>query len=612
MALFIVRPSRGAWAFFGLIALAAIAARGYDHHEHAIARRDGPVASVALDFARCVFGPDTPWILDDTGPDRQAIWSRRFADWFRNAATSPQAPDWPASCSPLAEFLASRLEVTPAAPERASALARSVASDLQAVTGDPMAFLNAADGETLTDRMATLLAMVRGMSSGATGRWDHDEPQRSTRHATAQMVRLPRLLQLAPATKRPILLSDSALMYCSTVDGILHVLEFTATDRREALLDPSIPMRERTSSGLRQVESDDGPSIVRLSPTPRLVRFPSEFVFHPGGTDTWEAVEGATHLGLLTVQDGSVTFRATPRDGPTAWSPWLSVGPGESALAAVLTAGDSDLAPGGFRVTFLRPAVDTAVVEQYTLALQDNVSFAVTDSPVPLTTGVRALGARVLCCTSGSVRYLLVASDTLLSVVRVEGAIARVAGSSVVLSGSAPPAVVCDSRRMMVETEPGTAHGGWHSFDFPPLGAPSASPVDPPLPSPEGRVEAMALSQGLTVALVSDRAALRTFVQTPGNSAWRSAGLVALLSPASGPLRTLSRLTAVAGPQQLAILLEGTTSPRPPPAPPRDETLSLPSYPVSTDEAAPVRPPPSTPFVTLLVSTDNGRSFTTP
>ncbi len=608
MPLFTVRPSRGAWAFFALVALAAAGARGYDRRERTIARRDGPVAGDALNLARCVFGQDAVWLLDDTGlTDRQGVWSRRMADWLRDTATIPQAPNWPARCAPLAEHLATRLDATPAAPERSASVARTVASDLQSLTRDRFALLNAVDGDGLSDRLAGLLAQVRGMSSGAVGRWDHEAPVTLSDLGHVRQVRLARWVPLAPGAERPVLVSASVVLYRSPADGGLHHLEVDASGRRETLLAAALPLREPSHGDLARAEADGGPYLVLSTPSPRVVPFPEALARGDEAVGPWESALTPEVIALLTDDKGSLSLRTTPRDGAAVWSgPW-AVGPGESALGAVVAPepmGDAE----ALRVSVLRPRVDDAVLEQYLVPPGTDPSVALAATSVVTTPGVPAFGARVTTCSAGSVRYLVVAAESVLTTLRVAGPVVRTAQATGVWARGRTLTVTCDEHRAVVGTDPTSARGAYQLFDFVHPGAPSTVVLEPPLVGPAARVEAVALTGGDVVAVESNRATLRTYILESRGGTWRVGGLVALLTPAPGPVRTLTRVTALGSARQLTLLLEGTGSPWPPSERPHDDNAPA----DNPDDDTATRQRLVTPFVSLLVSTDRGVTFTAP
>ena len=146
MALFKVRPSRGSWAFFVLITVAAITRRQWSRHEQQIIRRDGPAAESARALATCLFGANMAWLLrEDFEPNRdptiqvkvspavqQALWVARVGSWLRAQASGPLSHEWPSRCVAPLDELDQRLQ---AASQRSPRLTQTIQNVRLALQG---------------------------------------------------------------------------------------------------------------------------------------------------------------------------------------------------------------------------------------------------------------------------------------------------------------------------------------------------------------------------------------------------------------------------------------------------------------------------------------------
>jgi hypothetical protein len=261
-------------------------------------------------------------------------------------------------------------------------------------------------------------------------------------------------------------------------------------------------------------------------------------------------------------------------------------------------------------VSLLLPRVDDAALEQH-LVLPDGTTaregLSPLQSPLAPTDAVDAYAARIVPCAVEDVRYLVVLAEHALTTVRVEGARSARASTTGVWPRDRTPGVQCDAQRVLVGTDPSTARGGWYLTDFSERG-PVPRLLEPLVPGPEARVQALTLHPDGVLATVSTRGALRTLLQRRAGGAWTSQGIAALLDVPERYTLALARVSAQAEAARVTLLLEGVRN-RTVWVPPAPGARPTPENPNAGRPTARIE---STPFAWLLASTDGGRRFETP
>lgn len=634
MALFIVRPSRGSWIFFGLVALSALAARGYEHHERTVDRRDGPLAATAIELGRCVLGDVETITAERTAPDALAIWTHRTADRLRVLASAPQDGGWPNQCALIADRLAMRLSSQAGHSARTIELAHTVAYQLQNVGHDGTSLVNLADNDAFAEQLAALFMQVRTLSDRATEHWDRlPVPAAATDLAHPTVLDFERFRPVAPGWERMQIVGPDAVYFYAR--GSATTVRASFTNREFSGVALGVPVLDGWHGEALRVENNDGPMFVTprgLEPA-RVTAFPTAMAHGSERFDAWEVASTSTTQALLSTDLGTVRLRTSPIEGALVWTPPVTIGPQESALVAVVAPEPEDTGER-FRVSVLRPRIDDAWLEQYVVTLRPALPSPAAPSarptvanapatsptgehsvgvdalagmtlevgpPTMAASGVVMFGGRIATCASGSVRYLAIHADrntSELSVLRIDGDEVTVTHAAANIPRERPWVFTCDVDRALIETDPSVPRRGVFLAEFPRFAGASLALLEPPLVGPSPRVEALALMTDAVVAVTSNHATLRTWRLPRGEREWAVQGLIGLLDQTSRPLRTVRHIDAVASGSVLALRIEGTETPIPPPPPP------------GTDENHPAPPPPPpVAYTALSYSTDNAVHF---
>lgn len=606
MALFVARPSRSSWVFFVLVALGVAAARGYGNYERSVVRRDAPVAELAQDLAACTFGSDSAWLL--AGPST-AVWQEAIGSWMRRAVAAPQDPAWLSRCVPYAGRLAERLGRTASANEAVVASATALHHSLQEAARDPLERVALVDSDVLPRQFVDVFDKVRALSEGAREGW-RAVPVHHDRFGVIPTARTLPLRPLPSSLLRPTLLSGSAFAAFSTVDGAVHRYDFGRPGGavREATAGVGVPVGVARDGAVR-LESDRGLGWLLAGPDARSLAAPDDLAIEGDPSHfAWDLASGPRAAALLTLDYGSARVRATPLEGPLAWTAPAVVGSDESAAAAVM-APDGD----AWRVTVLRPLVSTGVLEQYTLRYAPVAAPAdpaapvaprglVVDGPARVASELALYDARVLTCAAGAARYFALVSEQDVTVLRVDGARVRTAHTAVMWPRNREVTFTCDASRALVGTLPVMARTGHFLFSFGGRDEVGVA-VEPPTVGPAAAVRAVVLVRDGVMALVANAGALRAYRQRlrvglRGASPWEPAGLVALAAPSAQWTRTFTRVEALAtGDRVTMIVAGGLVQHLPRPAEGQEAT------------AQPAPEPQPVPYFTLAGTIDGGATF---
>ncbi len=613
MALFVARPSRGSWFFFGLVALGALVARGYGNYERSVVRRDAPLSELAQDLSVCTFGRDSMWLLASPSP---TVWLDAIGGWTRRAVSAPQDPSWPGRCVPLAERLVERLGRTPSAPEAVVASARAVQRSLQDAARDPFERVALADSDQLPRQLVELFDKVRSLSQGSREGW-RAVPRDPERYGALTVPRPPPLRSLPPSALRPTLASGTAAAFFSTRDGALHLYDFSSSVARDTAVGAGVPVGAARDGALR-LETDQGAAWALTGAEPRMFLAPPDLAIEGDPSRfAWDVAVTPRAFALLTLDHGSLRVRVTPREGPEAWTDAAAAGPDESASAAVIApAGE------GWAVTVLRSTVSAGVMEQYLVRLAAPAApverrhgphappvvpaapeaprALAVEGPVRLAADVPLYDARVLTCASGAARYFALTSEQGLTVMRVEGTSVRTSRAPALWPHGREVTLTCDAGRALVGTSPAMPRAGYFVFTFDRRGGGVGAPVEPPVMGPSAALRAVVLVRDGLLAVESNGGALRALRQVSrrGGPAWEPAGLVALTSPAPQWTRTYTRVDAVASGDRVTLVIAGAMVHRPPPPPEGQD-----------QPAQPQPEPQSVPYVTVAGTSDGGATF---
>lgn len=609
MALFVARPSRGSWVFFGLVALGVLAARTYGNYERSVVRRDAPLSQLTQDLAVCTFGSDSPWLLAGSSA---AGWQDAISAWMRKAVSTPQDPRWPERCVPIADRLVERLGRTPSTNEATLASARAVQRSLREGARDPFELVAQADSEVFARQVADLFEKVRTLSQGAREGW-RSVPSQPDRFGTLHTAKALPLRPLHASLTRPTLVSGSSFAAYALGDGALHLYDVSRGTMRDITVGAGAPVGAARDGALR-VERDDGAAWMLPAQSPRIALAPSDFSIEGAPSRfAWEVSSTPLATGLLTLDHGSLRLRVL-RAPATAWTDALPVGPDESAVAAVL-APDGD----AWRVSVLRPTVSSGVLTQYVVREVAPVAPAshghapavvAPDAPVTLNAesnfelegDVGLFGARVLTCAAGASRYFALVGEGGLTVYRVVGDRVQSSRAAAFWPRERDVTLSCDADRALVMTSPMLPRAGGFVFSFQRGAGDTGVVVEPPTVGPAASVRAVVLVRDGLAAIVSNTGALRAFRQAsrPGQrgvGSWEPAGLVALGSSPQWT-RAFTRIEAMSTGDHIALLVTGSTTLRPPRVPEGQEAPAQPA-----PEPSPV------PFVSVAGSLDGGATF---
>lgn len=637
MGLFKVRPSRGSWAFFVVIAVAAVTRRQWGRHEQQVIRRDGPAVESARSLATCLLGANTAWILRDDGyppaargstasgtpaPDPQRdLWQHRLASWLQIHAAGPLDHDWPARCVTPLDELDQRLQRsrqrTPALRESLGAVRSMLLETAQAETrrhGDPgprEELLGRVDDRTdnsLPHQLALLFSDVRALSLGTRDRWS-PQPFRLEQYPMPADPAVPRWHDVPADQEQTVLASPTVYFFRRVSDGRTHRVDFDRHGPNEAEVGAAVVWRQPPRGGVLRASTEQGGAVVPMEPATRVVDLPDEpGVTRRGETFDWHAATSTAGMAWLTRTQYSASLRARRWDDPRGWSAPVSIGFPGSQLGAVVA--PEPLDDTRWRVTLLHPGGIGLVVEQRVVSFPEGAAPTDTEGarPVPVTF---PLLRQVLPCESDAVRYFALVGPaptetqqpkvTPFAVVRVEGAVVRVWQRLLDGTWDDPPTLRCDAHRALLVAAPSTMNGRAVVVTFPAADDPSDQVV-PPMPYDErsSRPRELLLVDDGVVAVAVHQAALRAWRWPLRSTRWEAGGFVATLSPAVRTARMVSSMRAVSQGSSLAVWVEGATV--------WHRTESVPA--TEQGGAATTRDVEvHTPFRVLMSSEDGGWSF---
>lgn len=604
MALFVVRPSRGTWGFFGLVVLGVLGVRAMNKHEAQVLRQDSPATERAYALTACLVGNHLRWILrapDEA--DAQLRWTFDLSRVLRAAVSHPQPEGWPGDCVDDARELSAAVQRTSASNPAVRALAAETRNLLERAGNSAEERFALADNDQLASKLAALMLQVRALSDGSRTAWDAG--YRADLPEARALVALPALRGLPGEVEQPVLVSAQAALARGTWNGYGQVLRLDGGAPRRVLLEAFTPLAEAPHGGLARAWSDDGPRLVDLSSPPRVLRPPADLAPRDPAGFRWSAGSGEGGRVMLTLDDGDLQARL---QRPAGWSAAVAVGPSQSILAGALTGTETPDAP--WRVTTLRPRFADVVLEQYTVGL-DGDGLRV-GAAMPIATAAPLPGAitTVEACEAGRVAYFVLAERGAVTAVRVQQGVAQTASARLSLPRGARLRLQCDARQVLAAPSPAGALAGAALFRFEGGAVGSGSLLDPP-PGGTNEVHAMVLARDGVLAFASSPGALRVWRLRPqmgffgrGASRWEHGAMLLDLLATPRVRRRVTAMQAVGEGDRVTVLIDLAQGARVMRAQPAEQPMA------PLDEAPTPRFSPVGRAV--LTSHDGGRTFRAP
>lgn len=625
MALFKVRPSRGSWAFFVLITVAALTRRQWARHEQQVIRRDGPAAESARALATCLFGSDVSWILREDDPSaQQARWTARIASWLQMRASGSLEHDWPSRCVAPLDELDQRLQ---SASQRSPNTTRNIAllrgglqrpapsrfgfarPDVDPASGAvawQTGLMRIVDNGTLPSQLASLFTDVRNLSLGTRDRWS-PFPLRQEQFPMPPSPEVPRWRDIdapdgrtaAVVHEQAVLASPTVYFYRSLLDGRTHRVDFDRRSLNDTEVGAAVAWREPPRGGVLRASTEHGGAVIPLEPSTRVIALPEEpGVTRRGESFDWQAAASPDGLAWLTRTQGTVRLRAVRFDEPGRWSESVTLGAPESQMGAVVAPEPLDATR--WRVTTLRPRALDLAVEQYVVAVTPG---GLTVTPGPRREPVVLPSVqRLLTCGSDGVRYVALMGASGVAVLRIEGEQLRVAQATTAGAWGLDPTLRCDAGRALMVSDPPTMAAHTVVVTFPVGREPTVETV-PMLPYDGGaRLREVLLVDDGLVAIAAHPVALRAWRRPLQSTQWEPGGYVGSLVPAANTVRSVRVLRGASQGRALAAWIEG-------------DTITQRTEPVPGAAAEGSNPPPTrvvevkTPYRVLMVSEDSGRTF---
>ncbi len=634
MALFKVRPSRGSWAFFVLIAVAALTRRQWAHHEQQVIRRDGPAAESARALATCLFGADIAWLMreDEAGTPpqkldaaaQQSLWAARIGSWLQVRVAGSLQSDWPSRCVAPLDELDLRLRAASQHSPRITDTIREVRRGLQPPPTPRLEFgqsvedptsrarawqielLRVVDDNTLPTQIASLFSDVRDLSAGTRDRWTPTVFHLES-YPPISAPEVPRWRDVSAAHQQAVLASPTVYFYRSLTDGRTHRVDFDRRSLNDTELGAAVTWREPPRGGVLRASTESGGAVIPLEPTTRVIALPNEpGETRRGETFDWQSAVSADGLVWMTRSQGTVRLRALRFEEPNHWTDAVTLGTPESQIAAVVAPEPLDATR--WRVTLLRPrAIDFAV--------EQNV-VAVTPSGLTVTPSVRHNPVvfpsvqRLLTCGTDSVRYIALLGTGAIAVLRIEGEQLRVADAAMATVWGSDYVLRCDAGRALIVSDP-PEQVPIVVATFP-VGREQTVETVPQVPRarvgpmrrgelPWRPCEVLLVDDGL-VAIAAHGVSLRAWRRPLQATQWEPGGYIASLAPNLETVRGLRSLHGMSQGRALALWIEGDTVTR------RSETV------VDTAEnnadGGPRVVETRTPYRVLMMSENSGRSFT--
>lgn len=605
MSLFVVRPSRGTWGFFGLVLLGVMGVRAMNKHEAKVVRQDRPATEHAYSLGSCLLGDHARWVLRAPDePDAQLRWTYDIGRVFRATSSRAQPEAWPGVCAEPARALITSLQRASTSNPAVRALAAETRNLIDRAGNSTDERLALADSEQLAAKLAALLLQVRALSAGSRTTWDAGF-RGAPPPVALTLATLPALRGLPGEVEQPVLLSAQTALARGTWNGYGQVLRLDGAAPRRVLLESFTPLAEAPHGGLARVWTDDGPRLVDLLPTPRVLRPPTDLALRDPAGFRWTARRHEGERVMLTLDDGDLQARL---QRPEGWSPAVTIGPSQSILAGALTTAATPDAP--WRVTALRPRFSDAVLEQYAVG-RDADGLRV-GAAMTLYTAAPLPGALVAVesCEADDVAYFVLATRGAVTAVRVHEGVAQSASARLSLPRGARLRLQCDAEQVLATPTPAGSLAGAALLRFEGGAAGTGTLLEPP-PAGTNEVHAMVLARGGVLAFASSPGALRAWRLRPqmgffgrGASRWEHVAMLVDLIATARVRRRVTAMQAVSDGERVTLLMELAQGARVMRAQPTEQPMA------PLDEAPTPRFSPGGRAV--LISRDGGRTFAAP
>lgn len=607
MPLFVVRPSRGTWGFFGLVVLGVLGVRAMNRHEARVIRQDRPASEHAHQLAACLLGPNRAWVLSDPdNVDAQLRWTHGISTTLRAMSSIAQPDEWPRVClDPMIHLQSALARASTSAPST-RALAGEVRALIEQASRGADERLALADNDRLATRVAALLMQVRALSTGSRATWGR-ELLRANPPVALQIPDLPLLRGLPGDAQRPVLADVHTVFARGGWNGYAQAIQIDGRRLRRVLLDPATPLLEAPHGRLMRGWRDDGPVMLTAAPRPRVLPLPDDFVIRDVERFRWDSSLRDDTLSLLTLDGGTATLRTIEADLGTTWSAPQVVGTGEEFAAAMLAAPRSINDEG--RVIVLRPRLTDSVLEQHALT---RTQAGLTLGPaMPLEAATRLPGAyaEVETCRAGSASYMVFATQNALIAARIEGDSVRIANARLPLPRGARLSLRCDEQQALALPSQTSPVAEAAHFRFNGFRSGTGVLVERP-PGGASEVVSMLLVRDGVLAIVTTPGAMRAWRYRPRaafeleGSRWEPGGMLMDLAPSPRARRRVVAAQAASEGDSVAVLVELAQSPRELVTPPSDNPMA------PVEETA--RRSWSAAGRAVLVSHDGGRRFAAP
>lgn len=608
MALFVVRPSRGTWGFFGLVVLGVMGARAMNKHEAKVLRQDRPATEHAYAVTACLLGDHVRWVLRSPDEaDAQLRWTYDIGRLFRAAASHPQPEGWPGICAEPARALVTAVQRASASNPAVRALAAETRNLIDRAGNSAEERLALADNDQLASKLAALMLQVRALSDGSRSTWDAGY-RGPPPPVALRLAAIPALRGLPGEVEQPVLVSAQAALARGTWNGYGQVLRLDGGAPRRVLLESFTPLAEAPHGDLARVWTDDGPRLVDLTPAPQVLRPPADLAPRDPAGFRWSARRQEGARVMVTLDDGDLQARLQLPQRPEGWSPARPIGPSQSILAATLTAAATPGAP--WRVTTLRPRFSDAVLEQYAVGPDGDGTRV--GAALTLPTREPLPGALVAqeTCEADDVAYFVLAERNAVTAVRVREGVAQTATARLSLPRGARLRLRCDAGQVLATPTPAGALAGAALFRFEGGSAGTGTLLEHP-PAGTNEVHAMVLVRDGVLAFASSPGALRVWRLRPqmgffgrGAARWEQGAMLMEMLATPRIRRRVTAMQAVSEGDRVTVLMELAQGARVMRAQPAEQPMA------PLDEAPTPRFSPGGRAV--LTSRDGGRTFHAP
>ena len=534
-----VKPSRGTVSFFVLLAIAVAAKFGWRKYETTSFTQDGPPAHSTRRLLRCMLGSDVERLLVGRLPGRDITpWADRITERLRRLVARDYSAEWPARCVPIAERLSVRFS-RDSRTGHAAHLLDELQQTLTAAARDRVVAIDSVERGLLGSQLAALALEVSVMSAGAEHGWDSYLPPSPSDLDAAPALLLDRPTPLPLDAQYAVFALPDMVLYQNARDGRLHRVTYDAHDVPNDLdIGRGAPIQSSNRNGATLIAADAGDQLFLPGGEPaELVSLPDAIARGSELVGEWQIALTPESLWLMSVDRGVIRVRTTPRSGEVHWSePLAVIGERDAMVGGALLSDPA--APEHMAVIAVRRGARGFLIERYDIGGGNPITEAhvlATDAP--------AYDPRVVSCSAGGLRYLLVASAEGFTMNVTDGVFVH-QRELTYAAGSGPTRrrvdVTCNTDFALVVAEiqgPRIEMLPWDRE-----GAVEPESIQPPLPGDRARVvDAATVGSGDLVAIVDNGAVIRSYTthfdpSRHGRLQWGGGELLAMQLPA-GPER---------------------------------------------------------------------------